>query len=276
MTTGSLLLSAVTPHTPRMAVEEKAPPFLRGVIDGSPELGRAVRSAAPDLLIVQSTHWVTSFTWYATCHARHRGHCVADEAPDMIPGLPYDRPGDPGFADALVEALAADGLQAGRNISSHFHWDYGSYVPLRYVDPEQTIPAVLIGSCLLADLDECLRVGRIIRETVERTGRRAVFLGSTALAHRILRGPELWPPEEHRAADRDFIEKLCAGRIAEARAGLPSYAKRVVAEMGGRTLATFLGTLEPVEDRRYAGRQFGAYGQSSGSGNASVAVWTAD
>ena len=92
---GKLLYSVITPHSPRMAVEETAPAFLKGVIEGSHALGATLRAAKPDLLIVHSTHWVCSFNWYVTCHERHRGHCVADEAPDLIPGLPYDRSGDP-------------------------------------------------------------------------------------------------------------------------------------------------------------------------------------
>lgn len=270
--TGELVYSVITPHTPRMAVEEKAPPFLAGVIAGSHELGAAIRAAKPDLLIVHSTHWVCSFLWYVTCHAEHRGHCVADEAPDMIPGLPYRRPGDPVFADALVEKIKAAGLPAGRNTSEHYHWDYGSYVPLRYIDPAERIPAVLVGSCLAADLDECQRVGALVRETVEETGRRAVFLASTALAHRIIRGPDLWPSEEHQAQDRRFIERVQAGDVSGLRRWLPDYAKGVVAEMGGRAIATMLGTLDEGAARRFVGRSYGAYGQSSGSGNMSLSL----
>ena len=48
----------------------------------------------------------------------------------------------------------------------------------------------------------------------------------------------------------------------------PDYAKAVMAEMGGRNLATFLGTLN--YESQYHGRQYGSYGQSSGSGNVSI------
>lgn len=124
---GKLLYSVITPHSPRMAVEGTAPAFLKGVIEGSHALGATLRAAKPDLLIVHSTHWVCSFQWYLTCHERHHGHCVADEAPDLIPGLPYDRPGDPVFAEALVQRLQSAKVPSGRNTSPYYHWDYGSY-----------------------------------------------------------------------------------------------------------------------------------------------------
>jgi 3,4-dihydroxyphenylacetate 2,3-dioxygenase len=268
---GKLLYSVITPHSPRMAVEETAPAFLKGVIEGSHALGATLRAAKPDLLIVHSTHWVCSFQWYVTCHERHRGHCVADEAPDLIPGLPYDRPGDPAFAEALVQRLQRAKVPSGRNTSPHYHWDYGSYVPLHYLDPEQKIPAVLVGTCLMSDLDECLRVGGLIRQTVEETGRRAVFISSTALAHRIIRGPDSWPPPEHMEHDRRFIEMIRKGEIKAARRWLPDYAKAVVAEMGGRNIATMLGTIDDANPR-LVGASYGAYGQSSASGNISLSV----
>jgi hypothetical protein len=34
---------------------------------------------------------------------QHEGRCVADEAPDLIPGMPYRYRGDPEFAAALVD-----------------------------------------------------------------------------------------------------------------------------------------------------------------------------
>ncbi|MBI3452775.1 MAG: extradiol ring-cleavage dioxygenase [Rhodospirillales bacterium] len=269
---GGIVASVVTPHTPRIGIEAKAPPFLRGAIEGSRALGAALLALKPDLFVVNSTHWITTFPWYATCQARHKGFCVADEAPDLIPGVPYDRPGDPEFGRALVDEIAAAGLPAGRNESEHFKWDYGSFVPLQYIDPAGRVPVVLVGTCLMATLDECAKVGATIRCVAARTGRRTVFIASTALAHKILRGPELWPPPEHMEADRRFIDMLCAGRIAEAKSCLPAYAREVVAEMGGRPLAVMLGCLDEGEDRAYAGREFGPYCQSSGSGNISVAV----
>lgn len=267
---GQLICSAITPHSPRMGIEANAPDFIRPMIASSREFSAALQSLKPDLLIVNSTHWVTTFPWYVTCHAHHRGHCVADEAPDMIPGQPYDRPGDQEFGRALVAAIKGAGIIAGCNESPHYHWDYGSFVPLQYLDPAQKIPAVTMGTCIMSGLDECLRVGAIVRATVEKLGRRAVFLGSTAFTHLLTRTPSDWPLPHNRATDEKFIAMLCEGRIAEAKAWLPRYCSEVEAEMHGRVIATMLGTLD--DGTRYRGRQYGAYAQSSASGNANVAL----
>ena len=122
---GQLICSAISPHSPRMGIEANAPDFIRPMIASSRELSAALLAMKPDLIVVNSTHWITTFPWYVTCHDHHRGHCVADEAPDMIPGQLYDRPGDPQFGRALVDAIKAAGIIAGRNESPHYHWDYG-------------------------------------------------------------------------------------------------------------------------------------------------------
>ena len=82
-----VIAAAVIPHVPTLSRREITPDFQHTLVDGERELGRHLRSLAPDLWVIASTHWVSTFNWFATCQARHEGTCVADEAPDLIPGL---------------------------------------------------------------------------------------------------------------------------------------------------------------------------------------------
>ncbi len=272
---GDIICAAVTPHTPRMGVEATAPEFLAGVIAGSKAFGKRLRAAKPDLIVMQSAHWVCTFNWYVTCHTVHKGMCVADEAPDLISGLPYDRKGDPEFGRALVEQIKSLGVPCNRNESKHYHWDYGAFVPLQYLDPAQKIPLVLLSTCLSASLEECAAVGGAVAHTARKLGRRVAFLASSALSHDLVRGPGVWPSEARQRLDREFIELLVRGRVTEAKEGLGAYTGAVVAEMGGRPVATMLGTLNDKSKRRFRGEQHGDYGPSSGSGNTSISVWPA-
>ncbi len=269
---GSIIRSVITPHSPRMGVEETAPDFVRPLIEGARAMGAYLRDERPDVLIIHSTHWVCTFLWHVTCHPEHTGYAVADEAPGLIPGIPYRRTGDPELARAILGELGAAEIPNAPNESEHYAWDYGSWVPAHYLDPEGTIPVVLVGTVLLADLDECAKAGAAIRRAVEATGRRAVFVASTAFAHKLVRGPDRWPTEERQTLDHRFLDMLKTGRIAEARTWFPDYTKAVVGEMGGRAIATLLGTLGDDEDAKFEGRQFGPYGQSSASGNASISI----
>ncbi len=269
---GGITQLIIAPHTPRIGVEAKAPDFQRGLIEGLRDLGAALRGPEqrPDLIVINSTHWITTFQWFVTCQVRHEGRVVAQEAPDLIPGIPYAYAGDPDFAHALVDEMARDGMAVGANETDDYVWDYGTWVPLQYMDPDGEIPVVAVGTVIMAGLDECLRAGAALRRAAETSEKKVAVLGSTALSHELVRGPEFWPTQARQDLDHRFIDLLTGGRVAEARRWLPEYARETVGEMGGRALAYALGTLGTDPDGSWSGRQYGPYAQSSGSGNASI------
>src|SRR5262245_21472541 len=210
---GGLIAVAVAPHAPRLGVEERVPDFQRGLIDGLKQMGQVLQDLKPDLFVVHSAHWVTTFNWYATFQDPHRGVCVADEAPDLMPGTPYERKGDTAFARAFVEQLKGAGIPALPNDSPHYEWDYASLVPLLYLDPEGTVPVVVIPSVLRGSLEEAVEVGRLLDQIARGTGRRAVLIASNALSHALERGPEKWPTPERIELDKRLMGHLERGEV---------------------------------------------------------------
>jgi 3,4-dihydroxyphenylacetate 2,3-dioxygenase len=266
-----IVAAAVVAHVPTLGRTEITPDFQRTLVEGEREMGAALRrTLKPDLWVVVSAHWVATFEWVTTCQPVHDGVCVADEAPNLIPGIPYHYRGDADFSGLLVEALSAAGVPASRNDSQHYDWDYGTYVPLSHLDPQAEVAVVSLPSVLMADHAECIKAGEVIHATAKRLGRRTVFLASTAFAHVLARGRHNWPTPERMAADRAFIDKLRGGAVEDAIAGIGEYSRLVGAEMGGRPLATLLGVMRAMAAERgqLVGRQYGEYAQSSGSGNA--------
>jgi 3,4-dihydroxyphenylacetate 2,3-dioxygenase len=164
-----VIAAAVVPHVPTLGLPQNTPDFQLTLAEGARTLGRALRALTPDLLVLNSSHWVCTFGWYASCQASHEGVCVADEAPDLIPGIPYARKGDAEFGSALVEEWKAQKLPGGRNDTPHYAWDYGSLVPLLYLDPEAKIPVVQIPTVIMADHAECMRAGRAVHATAKRS-----------------------------------------------------------------------------------------------------------
>jgi 3,4-dihydroxyphenylacetate 2,3-dioxygenase len=267
---GGLIAAAIAPHTPFLLDEARTPARLQGVLAGCRELGQLVRGLAPDLLVINSSHWNTPFLWYVTSQDRHRGRCISDKDDHEIGARDYDYPGDPEFAHALAGAIANDGLPSGEANDPALSWDYGVYVPANFISPDARMRVVVLSTCLMATLAECRRVGGLIDKVARQTGRRTVFIASTAFAHKLVLDPENEPPPEHREADRAFIGLLRQGYLAEAWAQLPSYAATVHAELAGRGLATFLGGFAPAAQvTPYA---LGEYGHSSGSGNFTLAL----
>ena len=271
-----IIAAAVVPHVPTLGLPENTPEFQLTLVEGERALGRALRELKPDLFVVNSSHWICTFGWYATCQSVHQGVCVADEAPDLIPGIAYKRKGDSEFASALVDEWQAQGLPGGRNDTPHYAWDYGSLVPLLHLDPDAEVPVVQMPTVILADHAECMKAGRAVHATAKRLGRRVVFLASSAFSHDLVRGRHFKPTAEREALDQRFIDLLKRGAVAEAIAWFPEYSRAVVAEMNGRPLAGMLGALQALAEEGVGlrGEQYGGYAQSSGSGNANVVVWS--
>jgi 3,4-dihydroxyphenylacetate 2,3-dioxygenase len=270
-----VIAAATVAHVPTMGRAEITPDFQQTLVAGERTLGAAIRRALkPDLWVIASTHWVATFDWLPTCQPVHEGHCVADEAPNLIPGIPYRYRGDPEFGAALLEEFGRANVPAARNDSPHYEWDYGTFVPLSHLDPQAEVAVVGIPTVLMADHAECMRAGGAVHATAKRLGRRVVFLASTAFSHILVRGRHNWPTPERMEADKRFIEQLKAGAIDAAVAGFTAYSRFTGAEMGGRVLATLLGVVQALraEGRPLAGREFGEYAQSSASGNANVLV----
>ncbi len=269
-----VIAAALVAHVPTLSRPEITPDFQRTLVDGERAMGRDIRSRAPELWVIASTHWVSTFNWFATLHATHEGLCIADEAPDLIPGVPYRYRGDPEFAQMLVDSWQQDRIPAAVNASPHYAWDYGTFVPLSHLDPAADVAVVSIPVVVMADHAECMRAGAAIVATALRLKRRTVFLASTALTHALVRGRQFMPTPERVAADRTFLGQLQRGAVDDAIAQFSEYSQVAVAEMGGRVLATLLGVLRAMqgEGTRLQGTLYGAYAQSSGSGNANMLI----
>jgi len=274
-----VVAAALVAHVPTLGRSENTPDYQQTLVQAERTMGAAVRAALkPDLWVIVSTHWVSTFDWFATCQARHEGLCVAQEAPNLIPGLPYSYRGDPEFGAALVDAWKEAGCAAVKNEAANYHWDYGTFVPLQYVDPQGEVPVVSTPVVLMADHGECLRAGAAVHAVGKRMNRRVVFLCSSALSHLLVRGRHNWPTSERVEADKRFVEFLKRGAIDETIAGFTEYSKKTVAEMGGRALATLVGVTAAMsrDGKPMAARQYGEYAQSSGSNNVVLLIGDKD
>jgi 3,4-dihydroxyphenylacetate 2,3-dioxygenase len=259
-------------HTPRYCTHEAAlerkvahPDFL-AVRDGLVEQGKDVAAAAPDVIVINSCHLVTTFPTVVDGTPRHRGVLTAQEAPELIHGVAYDFPGDHELAAALVARATAAGLPSVLANDIHYPLDYGTVAPLVcYLDRAQRIPVVPVSVCLSADLEESFAWGGVIAETVAATGRRAAFVASGSVSHKLVRGPQEWPGPAEQELDHRLARMLVDGAYEDLWAWLPAYAEAAKPEMGGRHLAMMLGAL--VRSGRKFAATSHAYGPSSGSGN---------
>ena len=269
-----VMACGVVAHVPTLSRAEITPEYQNTLVEGERRLGKQLRALKPDLWVVISTHWVSTFNWFTTLHESHRGICVAEEAPDLIPGIPYDYKGDPEFASALLKEWTNRGIPCQENKTAHYSWDYGTYVPLSHLDPESEIPVVSIPVVLMANLEECFDAGSAIVKIAQHQKKRVVVLASSAFSHALVRGREHWPRDDRLKLDQSVIEQLKRGDIDQVIDGFEDYSKRSVVEMGGRAIATMLGAASLMKQQLpdCRGMTFGDYAQSSGSGNVNIVL----
>src|SRR5437660_3437199 len=212
---GELSRVYLSVHTPRSCTLEAAfegkvaSEVFRPVRDGLVAQGQEVARARLDVIVINSCHLITTFPTVVDGTPRHRGVLTAQEAPELIHGVAYDFPGDRELGSALIERGRAAGLQCVLADDVHYPLDYGTVMPLVcYLDWSQRIPVVPISVCLSADLRESFAWGRIIAEAVAAGGRRAAFVASGSVSHKLVRGPERWPSPADQELDHRLARML--------------------------------------------------------------------
>ncbi|MEH7073483.1 extradiol ring-cleavage dioxygenase [Neobacillus drentensis] len=258
-------LSMLVPHVPSLCDEEQVPEFQQNMAVEMKKMGKQIKEINPDVIVLVSCHWPSTFFHYVDCTPTHKGILTAFEAPDLIKDVPYHYPGDEKLANDLVKAGEEANLQVQGVNDPYFIWDYGSVVPLRYLVPDEDIPVINLSVTLAASLEETYKWGQVIAKILRESDKKIVFLSSGALSHNLVRGRHNKPTVTEHALDKQFIEFVMKKDYQAAYDMLPEYARMARVESGGRHLAMLFTMLEEDCVPTYL-----AEGQSSGSWNALI------
>jgi 3,4-dihydroxyphenylacetate 2,3-dioxygenase len=258
----SIELGVLTAHVPRICHRDNVADFYKPMIAGMDKTAEIIRKVSPDVIVLVSCHWMSTFSHNVDTSPVHKGVLTAFECPDLISDVPYHYPGDQELANAMADAGRKIGLPIVNVNDPTYVWDYGTVVPLRYLVPQQDIPVIDLSVTWAASLDETYQWGQHIGKVLRESNKRAVFVSSGALSHNLVRGPEKMPTVTEQAMDQKFVEYLLDSDFEKARLMLPQYARAAGVESGGRHLAMLLGVLEGDYKSNYLGD-----GQSSGSWN---------
>ncbi len=255
-------LSIISPHVPSICHEDQAPDFQKRIIADLKEIEKDISQIKPDVIVLVSCHWPTTFSHYVDCTPIHKGLLTAQEAPELIKDVPYHYPGDAELGLQLVQAGKDAGLSVIEVEDENFAWDYGTIVPLRYLVPNEDIPVINLSVVLAASIEETYQWGQVIAKVLKESDKKVVFVSSGALSHNLVRGRVRKPTLAEHALDKEFVELIMNKDYQGAYAMLPQYANMAKVESGGRHLAMLLGILEKDAEPTYY-----SDAQSSGSWN---------
>jgi len=261
-------MGIIAPHAPSMIFEDQAPEYQKEAIQGMKTVAKIIDEINPDVALLVSCHWMTTFDHYVDASEYHKGKCTSPENPALIHKVPYSYPGDRELGVKLAEAGQKAGIPVVELNDPEYDWDYGTLVPLRYLIPKENIPVINMPVVMCSTLDECYLWGQVIRDVVEQMGRKAIMIASGALSHNLVRGREIMPTLAEQAMNNQFVSLLEKGDLDTAWNMLPQFGHLAKVESGGRHLATLLGFLKG------GSYDYGYYGfcQSSASGNVVVTL----
>lgn len=171
-------------HVPDLLARPEIDPAdaVARLLNGYARLKADIEAAKLDVLLISADCHFQSFETAATVIGvgdMHAGSMSFFKRPD----LDARAPGDPAFAQQLVDAVRAEGLEV--EAAPKVELDHGLVVPLRLLLDDMNLPVVpVITQPARAFSPFGARAfGTALRETIERSGKRVGFLATGGLSH---------------------------------------------------------------------------------------------
>ena len=277
---GQLVLAAKVSHVPSLMLSELEGSPLRvarqDAVRALRQLGRRARERGVSTFVVFDTHWLSNFGYHINANPHHRGSFTSHEAPQMIQDLDYDLPGDTVLAEAIAGEAASAGLAVNAHKVASLGLEYGTIVPMHFMNPDGWARVVSIATPLFTSLEESRLLGEATRRAIERSGERVAILASGSLSHRLWPnkklGAEAWTSiasEFNRQVDLRVLELWQQRRYREFIDMLPDYAVKCNGE-GGMADTIMLFAALGWDSFDGPAEQLCEYFPSSGSGQVNV------
>lgn len=236
----SMLGAIITPH----------PPVLLPEVGGGREreiaaTDRAMRTAAetvaawqPDVIIVSSPHTILYRDYF---HIAPGDGAVGDMSRFGAPEVRIQASYDTLLREEIIRR--AEGLHAGTLGQRDPELDHGVLIPLYYLRKAGVrCPIVRMGLSGFSPLDH-YRLGKCVQDAVNALGRRAVFLASGDLSHKLKAdGPYGYAPEGPQFDDA-VTRTMASGDFLEFLTIDPALCERA-AECGLRSFQMMAGALD--------------------------------
>lgn len=237
-----MLGAILTPHPPVLL-----PEVGRGREREIASTDQAMRAAAaevarwnPDVLIVASPHTILYGDYFHIAPGPGaEGSMSAFGAPQVRIKAQYDAP----LRDEIVRRAEAAGLEAGTLGQRDPTLDHGVLIPLYFLRRAGVdCPIVRMGLSGFSALAH-YRLGQCVAEAVEVLGRRAVFVASGDLSHKLKPdGPYGFAPEGP-VFDETVTATMASGDFLQFLTMDPSLCERA-AECGLRSFQMMAGALD--------------------------------
>ena len=188
---GKVVLAAKVTHVPSMFISEmpgKHHGCRKPAIDGLKQIGDRIKAAGATTVVVFDTHWLVNSGYHINSNPHHKGVYTSPEFPHFIQDLAYDCAGNAELGDAIAQIATQNGvLTRSHNNVGSLGLDYGTLVPVRYMQLEDIKVLAIAGWMYDATFAESKIVGEAVRQAIEESGENVAVVASGSFSHSI------WP-----------------------------------------------------------------------------------
>ena len=251
---GTLALAAKITHVPSMYLSEldgSRKGTRQDAIDGHIEIARRCRALGVDTLVVFDTHWLVNANYHINNGAHFKGVYTSNELPHFISNMPFECAGNPALGHLLAKVCNEYGIETLAHEHTTLAPEYGTLVPLRYMNPDLHFKVVSVSAlCTAHYLNDSARLGWAMRRAVEdHYDGTVAFLASGSLSHRFAQNGQapdfafkVWSPFLEQL-DRNVVQMWQAGQWHDFCTMLPEYASKGHGEGFMHDTAMLLGAL---------------------------------
>ena len=238
----SILGAIIVPHPPLIipTVGRGREREVQVTIDAYRTAAKQVAAWDPEVLIITSPHQIMYADYFHISPGRGTsGNMSAFGAAQTKLSAEYD--GE--LRDEIIRRGEAAGLQVGTLGERDPALDHGTFLPLYFLqEAGVNCPILRIGLSGFSPLDH-YRLGQCIAQAVEALGRRAVFVASGDLSHKLKDdGPYGYAPEGP-VFDRRITQAMAEGDFLQFLTMDPVLSERA-AECGLRSFQIMAGALD--------------------------------
>tara|TARA_B110000444_G_scaffold261364_1_gene312927 strand:- start:16155 stop:17588 length:1434 start_codon:yes stop_codon:yes gene_type:complete len=219
MSDGELIGSYIVPVHPHTVLAPEQNEGWGRLRDAYDLAAQRIKDSGADLLIIYSTTW-PSIIGHQIISDPNPEWVMVDHDFHDLGSIPYSFNVDEKFAHEWNKANEKRGLKS-RTISYHgFPIDVGSVVALKLLNPDNTIPAVIVSSNVYANRSETTVLAKACMDVVKATGRKAVAVTAMSLSNRMFT-THIEPKDDriHSLKDdewnRKILEFLGEGRLED-------------------------------------------------------------
>lgn len=237
-----ILAAFMVPHPPLIVpqVGRGGELKVQETIDSYKSVAGQIADLEPETIIITSPHSIMYADYFhISPGVRAKGSFVSFGAPDVS----FDETYDEELRDAICEIAKKNNFPAGTLGERDPELDHGTMVPLYFIRQKFSGAKIIRIGLAGLDLLEHYRLGEYIREAIDKTGRKVVFVASGDLSHKLKEdGPYGYAPEGPAYDERimDVAQRASFGEMFDFGEDFCDKA----AECGHRSFVIMAGALD--------------------------------